>query len=87
MITDVGEDIIPDIVPELPEAPSKVRSKAPVPTVPLQVMVPVVPEAVMVEADPNVIFPTMVEAVAPVLVNAPAGEAASPVPFNVMASV
>ena len=85
LTTEVGVDIIPDIVPELPAAPSKVKANAPVPTVPLQVRVPVVPAAVMVAAAPKVMAPIIVEAAAPVLVNAPAGDEANPVPFKATA--
>jgi hypothetical protein len=86
LITDVGVDIIPEMVPELPLTPSKVKAYAPE-IVPLQVSVPVVPAAVMVDADPKVIGQIRVEAAAPVLVNAPAGDAVNPVPFKVIASL
>ena len=86
LVTDVGVDITPDIVPALPATPSKVNAKAP-PTVPLQVRVPVVPAAVMVAAEPRVIGHTRVDAVADVLVNTPAANAVNPVPFKVIASV
>ena len=82
----MGVDITPDIVPLLPETPSSVKTKAPEPTEPLQVIVPVVPTAVIVEGDPNVIGQIIVEALADVFVNAPAGNAVNPVPLSVIAS-
>ena len=76
----MGVDITPDIVPLLPETPSSVKAKAPEPTEPLQVIVPVVPTAVIVEGDPKVIGQIIVEAIADVFVNAPAGNAVNPAP-------
>ena len=85
LITDEGDEMIPDIVPELPVGPSNVKAKAPVPTVPLQVSVPE-GVAVIVLAEPNVIGPIN-EAAVPVFVSAPAGEAVNPAPYKVSGSV
>ena len=54
LVNEVGVEITPDIVPV--PAPSNVKPKAPVPTVPLQVNVPEV-VAVIVLAAPKVILP------------------------------
>ena len=81
LVTDVGVEITPDIVPE--PAPSKVRPYAPL-TAPLQVNVPDV-VAVIVLAEPKVSAPLYV-ALPPVFVKAPAGKDVNPVPFNVNAS-
>jgi len=89
LISEVGAvvEITPEIVPVLPVAPSKIRAYETKFTAPLQIIVPEVPAAVMVASDPKVMGQTMVEAVAEVLVNAPAGDVVNPAPFKVMASV
>ena len=55
LVKEFGVDSTPDIVP-VPPAPSNVKPKAPVATVPLQVNVPD-EVAVIVLAEPKVILP------------------------------
>ena len=85
LTTEVGVEMIPDIVPTLEPVPSKVKAKAPVPTVPLKVRIPEVVAVIVAPDEPKVIGP-LKEASLPVLVNAPAAKAVKPVPFKVSGS-
>jgi hypothetical protein len=78
----VEAPITPETVP-VPE-PSSVNARVPL-VIAATVSVPEV-VAVIVDANPKVIVPTT-EALPPVLVNAPAGDAVNPVPFSVRGSV
>ncbi len=76
----------PDMVPVDPLAPSNVKAYVLPVTFPLQVNVPDVVAVIVAPEAPSVIAPLKL-AFPPVFVNAPAGKAVKPVPFNVKGSV